>query len=438
MKKLILIILISIYLPLQANCEPVDINDCDFTIDKPAEIYSLLDNGTIYKDEKTTGLLCYKDNRTTMYLPIKKGVPHGKVEFYFANGYKNMESPYKKGKAEGLRKWYYDNGKIHKEIIFKKGLIEGIAKIYYPNGNIKEINNYKKGKLEGISEMYYDDGKTLMIQGNFKNNLLDGIYRELYKNGKTKLKKDYKDGKLYSFIQEFDENGYMTLNRKVENGEPVANYTTYEYYKPEETQLKDLVKKETHWNGNFKNGLEKIYNEIGGLQEEIPWVNGVVDGVVKEYYKHEAFFNDTGKLKWEVPYKNGKKHGTEIGYYNTGEVETKINWINGKRDGNGAFQSFFKSGKIKQITNFKNDKEISEKVYYEEGQLKQDTVYTYKKNKQYETQTVYTEMGKVWGKINYVDGKITSATCGDGRKWTEAEKQNWVNKLSVSCSYPTK
>ena len=34
-------------------------------------------------------------------------------------------------------------------------------------------------------------------------------------------------------------------------------------------------------------------------------------------------------------------------------------------------------------------------------------------------------MGKLWGTINYVNDKITDAVCGDGRKWTEAEKHNW-------------
>lgn len=421
-----MILCFNLYLSAYAK----DKYQCDFETDKAEEIFNLLDNGTIYKDSKTTGILCFKNDNVALYVPIRKGIPHGKVEFYYASGNIYMKNQYKKGKAEGLRTWYYEDGKIEKEQIFKNGFIEGIVKVYYPNGNLKEINNVKKGKLEGIAEKYYDDGKTLMIQGNFKNDLLEGIYKEYYKNGKLKLQKEYIDGKLYGSIKEYDENGNITLNRKVENGVPVANYVTYEYVKTNN----NIIKKETHWNGNFKNGIEKTYSDDGlFLKEEIPWVNGVVDGVVIEYFGYEIPDNQNGNIKWETPYKNGKKHGIEKGYYETGELETKIPWVNGKREGD--YKIYYISGKIKQITKLKNDKQISEQVYFEGGQLEQDSKFTYKNNKQYNEQVVYTEMGKVWGKINYVDGKITSATCGDGRKWTEAEKHNWVNKLSVNCGY---
>ena len=70
--------------------------------------------------------------------------------------------------------------------------------------------------------------------------------------------------------------------------------------------------------------------------------------------------------------------------------------------------------------------------------IKFDDFIVKRANKKYEKETVYNEMGKLWGTINYVNDKITDAVCGDGRKWTEAEKHNWINGLSVNCSYPIK
>ncbi len=46
--------------------------------------------------------------------------------------------------------------------------------------------------------------------------------------------------------------------------------------------------------------IEKEYYPGGNLKEEIPYINGKVNGIVKHYY-------ESGKLKDEIPYINEKQ-----------------------------------------------------------------------------------------------------------------------------------
>lgn len=119
MKKL-LPILIGIFIPLSAYCNPVDMSKCNFITNDKNEIFDLLDNDTVYEDKKAKGLLCYTDNETTLTVSLNKGVPHGDVKFFYANGQLRMESKYKKGLCEGIDKWYYENGALAKEIPLRK------------------------------------------------------------------------------------------------------------------------------------------------------------------------------------------------------------------------------------------------------------------------------------------------------------------------------
>lgn len=60
MKNLLLIIdllVISLFIPFCPYSKPVDISKCNFISDNENEIYEILDNGTIYKDINTKGML---------------------------------------------------------------------------------------------------------------------------------------------------------------------------------------------------------------------------------------------------------------------------------------------------------------------------------------------------------------------------------------------
>ena len=57
------------------------------------------------------------------------------------------------------------------------------------------------------------------------------------------------------------------------------------------------------------------------------------------------------------------------------------------------------------------------------------------KNGKYDgTSTSYIENGNMHSERKYVNGKLISGKCKDGRAWTEAEMENWNNGLDVYCN----
>ena len=52
----------------------------------------------------------------------------------------------------------------------------------------------------------------------------------------------------------------------------------------------------------------------------------IKQGLVTEYY-------ESGEVDYKVNYVDGKEQGEEIGYYKTGEVSYKLNFEDGKQQG---------------------------------------------------------------------------------------------------------
>ncbi|RDU70896.1 hypothetical protein CQA58_03725 [Helicobacter brantae] len=117
------------------------------------------------------------------------------------------------------------------------------------------------------------------------------------------------------------------------------------------------------------NGLQKIYDSEGRLEQTTPYKNGKINGVLKGYadnkvrsttpYKNgkingvEKVFYKNGVLKRETPYKNGKINGFERGYYENGKPESIVFYTNGRKDRGGKW--YDEKGKILAEFIFKNN-----------------------------------------------------------------------------------
>ena len=64
------------------------------------------------------------------------------------------------------------------------------------------------------------------------------------------------------------------------------------------------------------------YSASGAIQSEIPYVGGVVEGIVKIYY-------ESGSLFMETPYVNGVKEGTSRAYSESGELIYEETYVKG-------------------------------------------------------------------------------------------------------------
>ncbi len=82
--------------------------------------------------------------------------------------------------------------------------------------------------------------------------------------------------------------------------------------------------KEIPYKDGLKDGIEFWYYSNGNVQWEVEWENGTAQGMEKEYYQ-------SGSLMKQVPWKSGVKNGWEERYDEWGKLTEKVFWKNDRR-----------------------------------------------------------------------------------------------------------
>ena len=161
---------------------------------------------------------------------------------------------------------------------------------------------------------------------------------------------------------------------------------------------------------------------IEGSSFMFPLKNGKTEGIQKSYI--------AGFLFTEIPYKNGKAEGIGKTYYESGALIQEMPYKNGKAEGIG--KTYYESGALKYEIPFKNDKaEGIEKWYYESGALMEETPF--KNDIKEGIGKSYKEDGRLFFTLTYQNDKVISGKCANGRKWTNAEINNFEKGLYVNC-----
>lgn len=264
---------------------------------------------------------------------FKDGMYDGKYQHFKRNNLIE-ESNYKEGRLEGMRKKFYADGKtLQSEATFVDGKLNGMHKTYFQNGNLETEKGYKLGVEDGPDrrynhdtgklalDTYYKDGKKegkwvehifsssrgdYIEISNYKDGLPAGEYLKTLENGVVLIKGTYKDGK---------KEGVWVTNRK--NGLPETS-TTYRNDK--------------------KNGEEKTYFEDGKLAKIANYLDGKLDGIVKEYHY------ETGKLRTEYTYKSGVREG--------------------------GYKRYSDAAKLAEEGRYEGGSEVYHKEYYPDGKVK--------------------------------------------------------------------
>jgi len=136
----------------------------------------------------------------------------------------------------------------------------------------------------------------------------------------------------------------------------------------------------------------------------------------------ETYYPETKTIKEKTTYINGVRNGLSKQYYDNGQLEIIINYKNGKKDGLSEY--WFKSGKFSGIRNYKNGKlDGLLEEWYENGILYGKGYY--KNNKRdglFETRYIN---GQLEDRINYKNGKFN----GLFEEWYDN------GQLSLRCYY---
>jgi len=101
------------------------------------------------------------------------------------------------------------------------------------------------------------------------------------------------------------------------------------------------LESEIHYDRNRKHGVARNFYPDGETPKtEIHYVNGYKQGEAKWFYKG-------GEVYRVTPYKNNNIHGIRRYYYENGQIQAELNYVNGQ-PGTGL-REYTREGKLKQF-----------------------------------------------------------------------------------------
>jgi antitoxin component YwqK of YwqJK toxin-antitoxin module len=227
----------------------------------------------------------------------------------------------------------------------------------------------------GVQKFYYKNG-VVSSEGTMKNAQPDGFWKSYYENGKLKSEGNRKNFELDSLWTFYNEKGVRILDVYYKNGKKNGIKTTY---------LEQEIVKETFKN-DIKEGFTRYYYPTGKIKMEIPFVNGMEQGVAREYsqdgdiitlieYKH-GFVID--RLKINRRDHNNLKQGKWYTFYENGNVHVEGNYQDDMKD--GYFKVYAENGDLISLDKYVKDVKQPEaqevrkldvkSEYYPDGKVK--------------------------------------------------------------------
>ncbi len=174
--------------------------------------------------------------------------------------------------------------------------------------------------------------------------------------------------------------------------------------------------------------LIKTYFEHGELKAETNYVDGtntklkegVKEGIEKVYY-------EMGVMAYKVNYKNNKRDGKLIWFDKKGNKLSDMFYKNGKLE--GLEQSYYPNGKLKHSVLYVNDmKEGKQTEYFDDATVASEVTYVH--NKKHGLQKEYTLTGKLYTEVLY-ENNYKEGT----QKWYDADG-HVVNSIFYKMDRP--
>jgi uncharacterized protein len=263
---------------------------------------------------------------------------------------------------------------------------EGDVVFKYPGGQKSSEGAMRDGKPDGYWKTYYENGQ-LKSEGNRLNFELDGLWKFYDDSSRLQVSIEYKKD---------HKNGLRTT------------------YKLDETIAENFV-------DDIKQGLTTYYYPDGKIRLIIPFINGLEQGISKEFAKD-------GTVVTYIEYKkgfivsrerinrkdrNGLKQGRWKFFYENGLVKLDGVYKDDKK--NGYFKDYDENGQLLAVRKYVNDVEEKEAPelaslsvktdYYPTGAIK--TVASYNGDIPEGVRREYAEDGKIIAGYIFHKGKMT-------------------------------
>ncbi len=180
-----------------------------------------------------------------------------------------------------------------------------------------------------------------------------GIWKKYYENGDIRYEGEFKNGKEIGTFSFYNQgSSYPAIVKTFSNTSDTASVKFYNKTRVK-TKGKMVGKKRVgKWIYYFADG-QRVFSEEN-------YKNGLLDGVVKNYY-------DNGNVTEETFYKEGKKHGTSKIYTEEGILIEDVIYVDGKLNGLGKYYDL--KGVIKEKGMYENGARKGKWEYYIDGEV---------------------------------------------------------------------
>ena len=148
--------------------------------------------------------------------------------------------------------------------------------IWYVDFCVEEAGSYKNGKLHGYLEGYYGCGVAYAYKMNYKKGLEHGKYQEWNEEGWLSMEGQYVDGKADGEWTGY-EYGLKSWTEYIDNDE-ILSYLEYTYH-----QNRQLATKKSFNAAEKLNGISETYHQNGQLASRIDYKDGNVVQVLEQY-----------------------------------------------------------------------------------------------------------------------------------------------------------
>ena len=133
--------------------------------------------------------------------------------------------------------------------------------------------------------------------------LYSGVAFRNHENGKRKFEIDYKKGLQHGTGYTFNEDGELTSESEFKNGKKHGKAVGY-FSDSQQVEYEEI------WENGIAKSFKYFYKN-GNVYQTGKYLNGKIDGLVKEYQEEYA-----GELVMTTNYSNGYKSGEEKVYFN--------------------------------------------------------------------------------------------------------------------------
>ena len=197
---------------------------------------------------------------------------------------------------------------------------EQIAKIKVSFDNITTTSESKDGKRASCAvqkiKLKYDTGDTLVYDNK------DSRFEYDARKGDKGLTISTRIGSKMSDMQNDLWAYYTGLGVLINSTRKGACNGTFQ-----DKNKNGEVAMEGNCVGGLRDGIWKWYDNGVFVKQEIPYKNGLKNGVAKEYYPKEGTIQET------IDYTDGKENGARIFYFKDGRIGAFVPYKNGVVDG---------------------------------------------------------------------------------------------------------